>query len=179
MPILPSTTVAHGRDQIANLNIPVPDTLLSPRDQEDWQYYVSCLPPRRLIKKFAEAIDQFHALVHPIRDNPRQLDVAQRELILSKWNAAACAAIRCSERFGYKLPKTNDNPCDIVSEGLMYMDKFLESMRHPDIEGWAGRRTYYNDLDTMIVQNIRDDYFNRQNDARYGRKPCNNGFHPS
>jgi hypothetical protein len=179
MPILPSATVAHGRDQVGQLDLPVPDILLSPRDREDWQYYVSCLPPRRLIKKFAEAIDQFHALVHPIQDNPQQLSVAHRELILSKWNAAAAAASPCSERFGYELRPSKNNPCDIISEGLLYLDKFLESMRHPDREGWAGRRTYYNDLDTMIIQDIRDDYFNRQNDMRYGRKPRNNGFHPS
>lgn len=179
MPVLPSATVAHGRDQIGQLNISVPDTLLSARDQEDWQYYVSCLPPRHLIQKFAEALDQFHALVHPIRENPDHLNVAERDLILSKWNAAACAAVRCAERFGYALPPTTDTPCDIVSEGLLYLDKFLENMRHPDRDGWAGRRRYYNDLDAMIVQNMRDDYFNRQNDARYNRKPRDNGFYPS
>jgi hypothetical protein len=179
MSILPPPTPDYGRDKVGLLNIPVPDHLLSPCDQQDWQYYVSCLPPGRLIEKFSEAVDQFHALVHPIRDTPYQLSVEQRERILSKWNAAACAAVQCSERFGYEMLPTLNNPCDIVSEAMLYLDKFLGDMRHPDVHGWNGRRTYYNDLDTMLIQNIRDDYFARQNDLRYNRKQSGSKFTPS
>ena len=60
---------------------------------------------------------------------------------------------------------------DGVSQGLYFLDVFLRDMGDQSAPAWRGRMTYYNDLDSRIMERIRTENFAQISAARNGWKP--------
>lgn len=172
MSILPSAIVAKGKYALGQADIAVPDHLITPRDQDDWSYYAKCLPPVSLIGKFTEALDQFHAAYHASTAHPDQLSLPEKDFIHSKWNAASILAVQIIERLQFEEAKHPTAFKDAISESLFYLNHFLTGINAPTMQAWRDRADYYNKIDAMIMQEIANESFERQNKARAPRRNC-------
>jgi hypothetical protein len=172
MSILPSAITAKGKHALAQADIAVPEELLTPRDQDDWAYYAACLTPAGVIKKFTEALDQFHAVYHASYVNQAQMLPAEQDRLHSKWNAASILAVQIIERLQFEEAAHPTAFKDAISESLFYLDHFLTGMKAPDVQEWRNRADYYNKIDAMLMQEISNEYFDRQQRAASSPRNC-------
>ncbi|MGZ9109386.1 MAG: hypothetical protein ACXW4B_11270 [Micavibrio sp.] len=162
MPILPPGVSAKGKYALGQADIAVPDHLITPRDQEDWTFYATCLPPVRLIAKFTEALDQFHGVYHASTSHPDPLTSAEKDFLHSKWNATSILAVQIIERLQFEEAKHPTAFKDAISESLFYLNHFLSGINAPTVQEWRDRADYYNKIDAMVMQEIANESFERQ-----------------
>lgn len=172
MPVLPQDICIKGKHALARADIAVPDELLTPRDQQDWEYYAACLAPAGLIKKFTEALDQFHAAYYTSYINQSQMTLAEQDYLHSKWNAASILAVQIIERLQFEEARNLTPFKDAISESLFYLDHFLTGINAPTVQEWRNRADYYNKIDPMVMQDISNEYFDRQSRMAPSQRNC-------
>lgn len=126
--------------EVAAIDVPVPRNLTDVAELQKWQSYLECLQPHQQMRKLAQALNQFHALVAQADDLTTLPEKKQRE-IFSKWLAARCAGGVVSRRFRFPVECVAIRS-DMEQE-FFYLIHFLRSVSSPEVRAWEQRRERY------------------------------------
>lgn len=143
MSILPKSDDLHWKYNIAALDIDIPDSLITEKDKEEWGIYAQNISPAKLVLKFNEAAEQF-LKVTPKQGDLTQLPQAEKELILSKWEALTILGNCANERFRYCLmPDVQDSFNSCLEEHMTLCVEFLSAVNSPLAEPLEQKKKEY------------------------------------
>jgi hypothetical protein len=156
--------------EIAAYDLPIPDRLLDIADAIEWDTYVQALPPARLMKKLAEALDEFHQAALP-HANLMKLPPDQQVRIFSKWRAASNAADEMKRRLEYLPGPGRGNYVSEIDEALFFIAEFLDSVDSRETKLWTERRRHHGLLDHNNLAEFADHMFRNYAPKKMGFGP--------
>jgi hypothetical protein len=127
--------------EVAAVDLPVPERLLDRQDQQEWASYIECLTPAGQLRKFAQAVDQFHALLYST--DPSSLPEDTQKELFSKWQAASIIHASIAKRLQFGIDETAENGArpftSDLERGMHYVIDFLKGVNSPDVPAWEDR----------------------------------------
>lgn len=135
--------------EIAALNVPTPDDLISPENLKEWESYIACLSPGQQLRKLAEALDEFHRMIEDTSD-ACALPEAEQFKLYSKWCAANDLAVAVGVRLNYVFQQDISSFNSDLDQNLYLLTDFLRSISSPDLQDWENRRMRHNQIDNEM-----------------------------
>lgn len=138
--------------EIAALDVPVPSDLTRREDASEWRNYLDCLKPSQQLRKFGQALDQFHASFDKSQD-PLSLPEEKQVEIYSKWHAAAIANAALSKSFQFMTEEMFSGRTfrSDIGKGIYCITDFLSSVNSPETGTWEERLERHQNLDRKIL----------------------------
>ena len=146
---------------IAAIDLPIPADLTDRKDQQEWSSYCDCLSPGQRIRKFGQALDEFHALLDKAPD-PMKLTEEEQAVVYSKWMAASILNVSLGS-LQFETEKTYRDPRFIKSDidkGLFCLNDFLKSVNSPDLQKWEDRRARHNQITDKEIHPLLNKFSN-------------------
>lgn len=144
---------------IAAIDVPVPDDLMSEDHRTEWRTYLECLSPAQLVKKFAASLDQFHDAFFAAGDLDN-LNDQETEKLISKWAATQIASAVVYNRLNFMPSKEeveNNGRKFYLSDterSIFFVAHFLGAVSSPEVPSWAARRAFHRQATTEQFSRI-------------------------
>jgi hypothetical protein len=150
MSIYPGGKPSHLRYKfdIAAIDLPIPSDL-GRDDAQEWQSYCDCLSPAQRIRKFGQALDEFHTLMDKAGPNPLKIPEDDQAVLYSKWLAATILNVELSKGFNFDTERSYRDPSFIKSDidkGLFCLTDLLKGVNSSDLTIWEDRRKKHNQI---------------------------------
>ena len=131
--------------QIAAIDLPVPEKLDDQKDGEEWSYYLELLPPASVLRKFAQALDQYNNAVMDKCAKKGRADEPENEMLDQKWEVAFYTARAAYTRFHFSVEDVWNRKefKDKVDVALYFTIEFLKGANSSDLSLWEKRRYQY------------------------------------
>lgn len=149
---------------IAALDLPIPSDL-GYDDAKEWQSYCSCLSPAQRIRKFGEALDEFHAMMAKAGPDPLKIPEDDQAVLYSKWLAATILNCELSKGIHFETERTYRDQSFIKSDidkGLFCLTDLLQGVHSADLKTWEDRRKRHNEITDQNILPLLNKFHNYQ-----------------
>lgn len=156
MGLIPDDSKYKLMDNVGQLDLSIPDTLLDREDQAHWHYYASCLPPAKLVSKFNEAVDDL-IQISTANNDAGSLTKKQTEDILSKTIAADALITPILNRLYHDSPYAKPDRFDIdMDNAVSAIIALLKSTDSIQTQDWEQKKEDLKKLSFSIPDELRN-----------------------
>ena len=130
--------------EVAAIDLPIPSDLTDRKDAQEWSSYANALSPAQRLRKFGQALDEFHALLDTAPGgDPRALQEDQQITLYSKWLAAGTLNVELLRGIDFDTEETYRGHVitSDIGKGLFCIIDLLKSVQSPDVSKWEARNT--------------------------------------